>query len=497
MTHLWWSISSIQVSVTEVSTEVEFNDSSLEPLPIQSVGSTELDETDQEMLSTDSKKLKVFDESSVRIDEFQVAADNDGAALVIAKNPRVTIATGKDSIIDISIDILNLKTRLVRFIHCQLVQGILVYVPNSGYMLYRAGVPRNTIIEMFAGELVSKPEDLISVFYKLSRGCNVPIFIGVDVTREPVSVLLIINYLVSGLMAMEEVTCESVLDSNWLGANFLLEIVFLGWTSTNQVAEINRLGEKQKPWEKKCECFYDVNLKDHNLIGNPSLIGIIEWKNLLIRTECWKESRGAHSHEDFLKIYEENWMKHKLDCCGDIKMRLNYRPKSRSQELLCFESTFLLVFIASFKHCFVYGLKHRGVYALYHYLCAYTDIENSGDASLLLAEKQKHELDMKKECTKDLKEALQPTVEGHARMLEQYADFRAIVYILSETFHDSVMLLLQDVIFVRKNKAWKTEEIFGQFVETLTENVARLHYVETWVREFQANMTVLENGSNN
>ncbi|XVF37885.1 hypothetical protein REPUB_Repub20aG0049500 [Reevesia pubescens] len=44
------------------------------------------------------------------------------------------------------------------------------------------------------------------------------------------------------------------------------------------------------------------------------------------------------------------------------------------------------------------------------------------DASRLLAEKRRQELDMEKKCAEELKEAMQIAMEGHARMLEQYAD---------------------------------------------------------------------------
>lgn len=42
-------------------------------------------------------------------------------------------------------------------------------------MLFRAGVPRHSIIKKFAGEDISKLEDLISVLSKLSRGSRVPL----------------------------------------------------------------------------------------------------------------------------------------------------------------------------------------------------------------------------------------------------------------------------------------------------------------------------------
>ncbi|KAK4490538.1 hypothetical protein RD792_001220 [Penstemon davidsonii] len=51
----------------------------------------------------------------------------------------------------------------------------LVYVAEQGYMLFRAGVPRHAIIKKFAGEDISRLEDLISVLSKLSRGARVPL----------------------------------------------------------------------------------------------------------------------------------------------------------------------------------------------------------------------------------------------------------------------------------------------------------------------------------
>ncbi|CAK9150637.1 unnamed protein product [Ilex paraguariensis] len=51
----------------------------------------------------------------------------------------------------------------------------LVYVTDPGYMLFRAGVPRHAIIKKFAGEEISRLEDLILVLSKLSRGARVPL----------------------------------------------------------------------------------------------------------------------------------------------------------------------------------------------------------------------------------------------------------------------------------------------------------------------------------
>nr|XP_043632502.1 protease Do-like 7 [Erigeron canadensis] len=51
----------------------------------------------------------------------------------------------------------------------------LVYVSETGYMLFRAGVPRHAIIKKFAGEEISNLEDFIRVLSRLSRGARVPL----------------------------------------------------------------------------------------------------------------------------------------------------------------------------------------------------------------------------------------------------------------------------------------------------------------------------------
>ncbi|KAF3599253.1 hypothetical protein F2Q69_00039276 [Brassica cretica] len=51
----------------------------------------------------------------------------------------------------------------------------LAYVADPGYMLFRAGVPRHSIIKKVANEDISCLADLISVLSKLSRGARVPL----------------------------------------------------------------------------------------------------------------------------------------------------------------------------------------------------------------------------------------------------------------------------------------------------------------------------------
>lgn len=61
------------------------------------------------------------------------------------------------------------------------------------YMLFRAGVPRHAIIKKFAGEEISRLEELISVLSKLSRGARVPLeYVSyTDRHRRKVSIIIL------------------------------------------------------------------------------------------------------------------------------------------------------------------------------------------------------------------------------------------------------------------------------------------------------------------
>lgn len=70
----------------------------------------------------------------------------------------------------------------------------LVYVAETGYMLFRAGVPRHAIIKKFAGEEITRLEDFISVLSKLSRGARVPLeYISYTDRYRRKSVLVTVN----------------------------------------------------------------------------------------------------------------------------------------------------------------------------------------------------------------------------------------------------------------------------------------------------------------
>ncbi|VFQ70275.1 unnamed protein product [Cuscuta campestris] len=71
----------------------------------------------------------------------------------------------------------------------------LVYVAESGYMLFKAGVPNHSIIKKFAGEEISNLVDLISVLSKLSRGSRVPLeYISYTDPHRRKSVLITVDH---------------------------------------------------------------------------------------------------------------------------------------------------------------------------------------------------------------------------------------------------------------------------------------------------------------
>ncbi|BAT86649.1 hypothetical protein VIGAN_04432100 [Vigna angularis var. angularis] len=56
------------------------------------------------------------------------------------------------------------------------------------------------------------------------------------------------------------------------------------------------------------------------------------------------------------------------------------------------------------------------------WICLSEELRAELESSRLLSEKRKRELDAERQCTQELQEAMHMAIEGHARLLEQYAD---------------------------------------------------------------------------
>tara|TARA_B100000963_G_C22638453_1_gene678979 strand:- start:4663 stop:6510 length:1848 start_codon:yes stop_codon:yes gene_type:complete len=182
------------------------------------------------------------------------------------------------------------------------------------------------------------------------------------------------NKIVNGLWAAGEAACSSVHGANRLGANSLLDIVVFGKACAENIAEINKPGESieacdktemnididktrhylhktgdlsvadlrlemQKVMQKHAGVFRNdkllnegaeklielhknfdrVYIDDKTDIFNTEFIELLELKNLLDNSlvtmhsaNFRKESRGAHSHEDYPERDDENWLFHTI-----------------------------------------------------------------------------------------------------------------------------------------------------------------------------------------
>ena len=76
-----------------------------------------------------------------------------------------------------------------------------------------------------------------------------------------------------------------------------------------------------------------IGIKDRSLIFNTDLVEALELENLMQQAiitmksaDQRKESRGAHSHEDYPERDDKNWMKHTIMWLNDKnKTELDYR----------------------------------------------------------------------------------------------------------------------------------------------------------------------------
>ena len=193
--------------------------------------------------------------------------------------------------------------------------------------------------------------------------------------------------IVDGLMAVGEAACVSVHGANRLGSNSLIDLVVFGKAAAMKAAEKVKPNSKhesiseaqtqkcldrfdkirnsegstptavlrdqmQRVMQKRCAVFRtdktlreglneiqepwsglsDLSIKDRSLIFNTDLVEALEFDNLIRQSQVTvasaenrKESRGAHSREDFKDRDDENWMKHTLAWHEDGKVKINYR----------------------------------------------------------------------------------------------------------------------------------------------------------------------------
>ncbi|MDB9746484.1 succinate dehydrogenase flavoprotein subunit [Candidatus Pelagibacter sp.] len=197
---------------------------------------------------------------------------------------------------------------------------------------------------------------------------------------------------VPGLMAIGEAACVSVHGANRLGSNSLIDLMVFGRAAAKRAAELvkpgspheeigesetekclerfdklrNANGENstadlrlsmQKTMQSKCAVFrtektlkegveeikktYDgmdsISVKDKSLVFNTDLVETLEFDNLIRQAVTTvdsayhrKESRGAHSREDFPKRDDEKFMQHTLAWFNGKNTKISYREVHKS-----------------------------------------------------------------------------------------------------------------------------------------------------------------------
>ena len=83
--------------------------------------------------------------------------------------------------------------------------------------------------------------------------------------------------------------------------------------------------------------YREVRVDDDSKVFNTDILGVLELENLLdlslvtaVAAENRKESRGAHSREDYPERDDPNWLKHTLTSLENGDVRIDYKAVDTS-----------------------------------------------------------------------------------------------------------------------------------------------------------------------
>jgi succinate dehydrogenase / fumarate reductase flavoprotein subunit len=108
--------------------------------------------------------------------------------------------------------------------------------------------------------------------------------------------------------------------------NLMTDKVGIFRTETEMSKAVNRIKELRQEYG-------DVKVEDQSKAYNTNLLETLELGNLLdlayFTAACAlnrKESRGAHSREDFPERNDSDWLKHTLAWLDGEEIRIRYKP---------------------------------------------------------------------------------------------------------------------------------------------------------------------------